>query len=255
MELEIIKECPKHGEAVFYYDSHAKKYRCKICRAEAVVDTRRRNKLALIEYKGGKCQICGYDKCIDALEFHHLNQAEKKFGLSNGDIRSLAKLKKEADKCILICANCHRELHAKEREKERNLKEEKEKESIRAYIANHASASSKSICQVKLEQVDWNEIRNRINNGATFAQLSDELGVSCNTLRRSLKKRGLEYTIPNAHKLANYTVEELKEDLAELHNFSAVGRKRNVCNQAIKKFCVSHGLPCHLKDLIKYFQL
>ena len=65
-----------------------------------------------IEYKGGKCMICGYDKCNKALEFHHIDSGRKDFGISaKGYTRSWQKVKSELEKCILICANCHRELH------------------------------------------------------------------------------------------------------------------------------------------------
>lgn len=68
-------------------------------------------KRKLVEYKGGKCQICGYNKCIDALDFHHINQEEKEYNISGGT-KSFERLKKEVDKCILVCSNCHREIHA-----------------------------------------------------------------------------------------------------------------------------------------------
>lgn len=67
----------------------------------------------VVEYKGGKCCICGYQKCIGALDLHHRNENEKEFGLSaRGMTRSWEKIKEEADKCVLLCANCHREIHA-----------------------------------------------------------------------------------------------------------------------------------------------
>ena len=67
-----------------------------------------------VAYKGGKCEVCGYDRCIDALEFHHNSFSGKKFGISaKGYTRSWKKVAKELDKCAMICANCHRELHAK----------------------------------------------------------------------------------------------------------------------------------------------
>lgn len=78
---------------------------------DSVKDNRHRKKELLVEYKGGKCQICGYDRCIQALDFHHLNPDEKDFSLSSSS-KSLDELKKEADKCILVCSNCHREIHA-----------------------------------------------------------------------------------------------------------------------------------------------
>jgi len=67
-----------------------------------------------VEYKGGKCSICGYNKCIYALEFHHTNPLEKDKNLNNRGIdrrKSFESLKIELDKCILVCANCHREIH------------------------------------------------------------------------------------------------------------------------------------------------
>jgi hypothetical protein len=66
------------------------------------------------EYKGGCCSVCGYDRCIEALEFHHLDPEKKDFGISNkGYTRSWEKIKKELDQCEILCANCHREVHAK----------------------------------------------------------------------------------------------------------------------------------------------
>lgn len=80
-------------------------------KVEAVVDWRKRTKQKLIEYKGGKCEICGYNKCVNALEFHHKNPLEKDFQIS-GSSKSFENLKSEVDKCLLVCANCHREIHA-----------------------------------------------------------------------------------------------------------------------------------------------
>jgi predicted transcriptional regulator len=74
---------------------------------------RRRLKAMAIAYKGGKCLLCGYHRCNAALEFHHLDKTTKGFGLSRkGIIRSWESIKKELDKCVMICANCHREVEA-----------------------------------------------------------------------------------------------------------------------------------------------
>lgn len=65
-----------------------------------------------VAYKGGCCQRCGYDKYIGALEFHHLDPNEKDLTISKGGhCSSWEKVKQELDKCILLCANCHREVH------------------------------------------------------------------------------------------------------------------------------------------------
>lgn len=69
-----------------------------------------------INQKGGKCFLCGYNKCIAALEFHHLNPLQKDPNIVASNM-ALTKqpihiLKSELDKCVLLCANCHREVHA-----------------------------------------------------------------------------------------------------------------------------------------------
>lgn len=80
----------------------------------AVGRRRKKIKLMAIKYKGGACKKCGYSKCVDALEFHHVDELIKEFGIGrNGYCTSWEKLKVELDKCDLLCANCHREEHAK----------------------------------------------------------------------------------------------------------------------------------------------
>lgn len=78
--------------------------------SQSVVNWRKRTKDKLVEYKGGKCQICGYKKSIKALHFHHLDPTKKDFTIS-GKSWSFERLKKEVDKCILVCSNCHCEIH------------------------------------------------------------------------------------------------------------------------------------------------
>ena len=80
---------------------------CNSCRSNKA---RLKNKLKYIEYKGGKCEICGYSKLIQALEFHHLIKKDKLFVISGNHTRKWDSVKKELDKCILVCANCHREI-------------------------------------------------------------------------------------------------------------------------------------------------
>lgn len=86
-------------------------YRCRKCSSEAVIRRRKKMKRILVEEHGGVCAICGYSKSINSLHFHHNDPSEKEFQISTRLNRSLTKLRKEAKKCILICANCHGELH------------------------------------------------------------------------------------------------------------------------------------------------
>jgi hypothetical protein len=83
--------------------------------SQKVKDWRVRTKARIVEAMGGKCNICGYNKCEKALELHHLNPAEKKFSLASirGNPKSWSTIVEELKKCVLLCANCHREVEAK----------------------------------------------------------------------------------------------------------------------------------------------
>lgn len=111
-QRELLLQCARHGLTPFIRRSRGG-YRCNKCRAEAVARRRRRVKRLLVDEAGGRCSVCGYDRCIAALEFHHLVPADKSFSLSHrGVTRSLAKARSEASKCALLCANCHAEVEA-----------------------------------------------------------------------------------------------------------------------------------------------
>lgn len=77
--------------------------------------TRRKTKKEMVELLGGKCSLCGYKKCMAALAFHHLDPTQKEFAVSKYRKRSL--LLEEVKKCILVCSNCHVEIHAQETER------------------------------------------------------------------------------------------------------------------------------------------
>lgn len=103
--------CQYHGLQT--YRKSGASFRCTKCMAEAVIKRRKKLKQMAVDYLGGCCQLCGYNKTLSALDFHHKDPSQKDFGISaNGATRSFEKLKIELDKCILVCANCHREIHA-----------------------------------------------------------------------------------------------------------------------------------------------
>ena len=105
------RTCKVHGLTRFRKEGT--RYRCAKCATIAVQKRRDKLKILAVEYKGGCCQKCGYNKNIAALEFHHLDPSEKDFGIAyRGYTRSWDTVKKELDKCILVCANCHREIHS-----------------------------------------------------------------------------------------------------------------------------------------------
>lgn len=79
-----------------------------------VKNWRKNTKNKLVLAMGGCCQICGYDRCNDALEFHHLDPDKKDFhfGTVRSNPKNIMILVAEAKKCVLLCANCHKEYHA-----------------------------------------------------------------------------------------------------------------------------------------------
>jgi 5-methylcytosine-specific restriction endonuclease McrA len=82
---------------------------------KAVYARRKKVREMAVENKGGKCEKCGYDRCIDALEFHHLDPTQKDFNISSkGYTRSWERVKVELNKCMILCANCHREFHSRQ---------------------------------------------------------------------------------------------------------------------------------------------
>ena len=83
---------------------------CKICSYKEMIKRTRELKSKAIKYKGGKCIVCGYNKCNRSLDFHHICPSEKDFHIADGS-RDFEKIKEELDKCILLCKNCHGELH------------------------------------------------------------------------------------------------------------------------------------------------
>lgn len=104
-------QCRRHGWTDFAKRPDGDVYRCVRCRSEHVTAQRRRVKLRLIAEAGGRCRLCGYDRFPGALHFHHLDPETKAFGLSRqGVYRSLARARAEAQKCALLCANCHAEV-------------------------------------------------------------------------------------------------------------------------------------------------
>ncbi len=106
----LLRDCKRHGRTVFVIENSGRT-RCRRCRIERVAQWRRRTKARLIAEAGGRCRLCGYGRCQAALQFHHLDPGQKSFALSlRGVTRSIADLRAEASKCVLLCANCHAEV-------------------------------------------------------------------------------------------------------------------------------------------------
>ena len=113
MKENNIKElCKKCGKIEEFY-KYDKRKMCKKCRGRYVWERSAIRKMKIVEYMGGECEMCGYNKYYGALEMHHEDPSKKEYSMR--EMRSMAweKIVKEMKKCKLLCANCHREIHAK----------------------------------------------------------------------------------------------------------------------------------------------
>lgn len=82
-------------------------------RSEAVKRWRSNTKTRIVKAMGGACVICGYNRCQSSLHLHHLDQSKKEFSFSSirANCKSWSKIVEELRKCVLVCANCHGEIH------------------------------------------------------------------------------------------------------------------------------------------------
>lgn len=109
--IYVEAECKRHGRT--QHSVYGLRVRCLQCEAERKKRYRLKAKETLASEHGGKCQSCGYDKYLGALEFHHVDPTTKEFGLGGtGWMDGMDKLRKEAAKCVLVCSNCHKEIEA-----------------------------------------------------------------------------------------------------------------------------------------------
>jgi hypothetical protein len=104
----VCERCNKEYE--YRVSSGCSKIHCRSC---TIFFFRKKLKEKAVEFLGGKCEICGYNRCVYALEFHHVDKNKKSFGLSSGGIaRSWKRVLNEIKKCVLLCSNCHKEVES-----------------------------------------------------------------------------------------------------------------------------------------------
>jgi hypothetical protein len=96
----------------FYKRANKYTSQCIECFKKSKTYNRNKVKQLAVNYLGGSCSVCGYNKCLAALEFHHVDSTTKDKNYSNYKNAFTDKFKTELDKCVLLCANCHREHHS-----------------------------------------------------------------------------------------------------------------------------------------------
>ena len=112
LEQREGKKCSHCGNARpedFYASQHTV---CKVCNKKYLVEKMRRNKRKIIEYMGGRCQVCGYDLFDCSLELHHLNAKDKSDTFSKVRSWKWERIEREIQSCVLLCSNCHQAVEA-----------------------------------------------------------------------------------------------------------------------------------------------
>ena len=113
---KICSKCKKEKDLSEFYDKgkeNRKASYCKFCFNKYCKDRWKKKKIEAVQYKGGKCQECGYDKNYYSLGFHHREGEHKEYSWTKLRLMSWKKIKEELDKCDLVCSNCHGEIHEK----------------------------------------------------------------------------------------------------------------------------------------------
>lgn len=169
---------------------------------------------------GDKCCICGYNKCQSALELHHLKPEEEDFTIGQTLNKDLEIILKELQKCILVCANCHREIHSGLIESLNNT----------SFIQSRANEILTQKNKLITHQVFY------CKNCGNICSKKDSFCLKCsNLLKRQIKKPS----------------REVLKDLIRNKSFSMIGRIYNVSDNAIRKWCISMGLPSRKTDINK----
>jgi hypothetical protein len=94
-----------------YQPNGKKKYKSKCKKCQTIRDNTRKEDIVLRVIGSYSCNLCGYNKCKQALEFHHLDPKIKEYSITSLNTHKEDTIIKELEKCILVCANCHREIH------------------------------------------------------------------------------------------------------------------------------------------------
>ena len=171
---------------------------------------RQRQKEKIIYVMGGKCACCGYDKCRQALELHHLDSTKKDFELSKNANKAWKYIIAELPKTILLCSNCHREVHA-------------------GLITNDSLKSS----------FNYNKAQEILDN------IKKKKENKCNHCGKLITK-GATYCSSCLHtfsrKVKRPTRDNLKQDIRTMPMI-CIAKKYGVSDNAIRKWCIYYNLP------------
>ena len=194
--------------------------------SKATSDFRRRRKQNLISVSGGQCRLCGYNKSNSALEFHHINAKTKVYGISvSGACHDLEQDLNEIKKCILVCANCHREIH----DGLYPIHILEEKQFYDEEIANELRIEKQKLFEKALYFCS--------NCGKELYE------KNISGLCRECYKQNLRANRP--------TREELKQLIRTLP-FTKIGKHFGISDNGIRKWCKAYNLPYKKTEINRY---
>lgn len=214
---------------------------CKSCTSIQTLERQRKLKQQSIDYKGGKCLCCGYNRYQGALEFHHLDPEEKEFTLSSVKHTCFDKIKTELDKCILLCSNCHKEIHA-------GLifynKENKTLEQIK----NIEYKPWKPNTNYLTSSINIKEIEIKLKNKERITDIAKSLNISkeyltalLNTNNIKVSKMDEQYELLHPTKIIWPSVEEMSILVFEKPT-KQLSKELGISDVAIGKFCKKHNI-------------
>lgn len=192
--------------------------------SQATSDFRRRRKQNLVQVCGASCNICGYNRSISALEFHHIDPSVKEYSISKtGTCHDIEKDLVEVKKCLLVCANCHREIHDGLYDNVNLYTFQNYSETLAVQLI--ADRNKKFFKEPKFCRECGQPIS---GDGITG------LCIQCAAKSRRIIER------PSREELKN---------LIQHFPFTEIGRKFNVSDNTIRKWCKKENLPFRRKDL------
>lgn len=198
-------------------------------------DARARRKHLFLDIMGNKCQLCGYNKNEQALEFHHINPEEKEFSLSDCALKKLDDVYNELRKCILVCANCHRIIHY--------------------------DTEFNQILQTSFNEEKANEYakQEEILKLFHYSQKEIRLCPICgNPIRTSRNKKYCSKECANKGFFRECNIREDRPTREELKGlirtstFAGIGRLYNVDGNAVRKWCDKYKLPRTKEKINQY---
>lgn len=216
MKTKICGKCGTEKNVNdFYHYSGRSRCWCKECDKKNTIIRQTIFKALCVEYKGGKCEKCGYDEYIGALEFHHKDPSQKKFGISRAKLRKFdQKIIEELDKCDMLCANCHRVAHnlhdiesleeiwKKYKEIQEQNKKNSQVISEQRAVCNCGNPKSKQAKQCsncrnkKALKRNIDEVIAKVKE-TNWTQAAKHFDISDNALRKFVRKNGID---PNSLK-------------------------------------------------------